>query len=369
MSEESLTSSEYVSQQLANPGTLNRTERWWPPQQKALEDRGYMLRPRYHADWTPSWKGTKKEHTNFEDGQFAVYTDTVLDATRMSDQALVVLKRVVPPLGEDELAIIQHLSTEPLLSDSRNRCVRLLDVVELPNGEKFMVLPLLHPWRTPKFQTFGEVIAFFDQILEAVHFLHDHNIAHRDCTNNNIMYDPAPMYPIPAHPFKLTRRRDWKARVSHYTRTQKPPKYYLIDFDLARRYDPEDGTPLELPLMGGDKSAPEHRNMDKACDPFATDVYYVGNLMRERFVQKYHGFKFLKPLLADMCCEDPSKRPEIGEAVARFKGLRQGISAWKLRSRIVSRKEFAVVGLFCAAGHVYRTARDIATRKVAIPDP
>ena len=50
-------------------GQLGELETWWAERQKALEDAGYMLRPRYHKDWKPSWIGTKKYYLNCEDGQ------------------------------------------------------------------------------------------------------------------------------------------------------------------------------------------------------------------------------------------------------------------------------------------------------------
>ena len=42
------------------PGELGDMEKWWVERQKALELAGYMLRPRYHPDWKPSWTGTGK---------------------------------------------------------------------------------------------------------------------------------------------------------------------------------------------------------------------------------------------------------------------------------------------------------------------
>lgn len=95
------------------------------------------------------------------------------------------------------------------------------------------------------------------------------------------------MYPQGFHPVHTDRKKDWKGKAKHLTRTQAPPRYLLIDFGHARRYDPKDGPPLELPLRGGDKSAPEHSeaNYNTPCDPFPTDVYYLGNFMREELIQ------------------------------------------------------------------------------------
>jgi hypothetical protein len=51
------------------PGELGRHEKWWVDRQQALEQAGYMLRPRYRPGWRPSWTGTNKYHLKFEDGQ------------------------------------------------------------------------------------------------------------------------------------------------------------------------------------------------------------------------------------------------------------------------------------------------------------
>ena len=50
-------------------GELGEGERWWADRQKALEQAGYMLRPRYHSDRKFSWVGTGKSYLDFEDGQ------------------------------------------------------------------------------------------------------------------------------------------------------------------------------------------------------------------------------------------------------------------------------------------------------------
>jgi serine/threonine protein kinase len=103
----------------------------------------------------------------------------------------------------------------------------------------------------------------------------------RDCTANNIMLDPSGMYPDGFHPIKINRSKDFKGTAARYDRTQRPPRYYLIDFGLSRQYSSRNV--LDKPLRGGDKSAPEHRH-GRLCNPFHTDIYYLGNLIRERFI-------------------------------------------------------------------------------------
>ena len=46
---------------------LNREEVVWRDLQPWLEERGYMLRPRYRVGWVPKWKGTKILSLDHED--------------------------------------------------------------------------------------------------------------------------------------------------------------------------------------------------------------------------------------------------------------------------------------------------------------
>jgi hypothetical protein len=99
------------------------------------------------------------------------------------------------------------------------------------------------------------------------------------------MLDPSNMYPESFHPVEIDRSRDFRRKAKWYSRTRRPTKYLFIDFGLSRRYDPANGPPLDKPYRGGDKSAPEHQDMTRPCNPFPTDVYYLGNLIREDFMQ------------------------------------------------------------------------------------
>ena len=65
-------------------------------------------------------------------------------------------------------------------------------------------------------------------------------------------------------------------------KNQRPPVYYLIGFGWSRRYISRDVT--DEPLRGGDQSVPEHRSKAR-CNPFQTDIYYIGNLVRHEFME------------------------------------------------------------------------------------
>ena len=103
----------------------------------------------------------------------------------------------------------------------------------------------------------------------------------RDCTRANIMLDPSNVFPKSFHPAAIERSKDFRRKVRWYSRTRRPTRYLLIDFGLSRRYDPANGPPLDTPIRGGDKSAPEHEDRETQYNPFPTDVYYLGNLIQE----------------------------------------------------------------------------------------
>ena len=102
----------------------------------------------------------------------------------------------------------------------------------------------------------------------------------------NIMMDASPLYPRGFHPQSPVMKPDRSDVAKHCSRTERPVQYYWTDFGLSRRFDPEETSPTELPIWGGDRSVPEFKkNYDAPWNPFHTDVYYVGNLIREDFMK------------------------------------------------------------------------------------
>ena len=101
----------------------------------------------------------------------------------------------------------------------------------------------------------------------------------------NLMYDGRILYPNfhPAFPSQKPNMHN----LGYRSRTVHPPTYYIIDFGISRRYSPDDSAPRAFPILGGDKSVPEHQG-EKAyemSDPFPTDIYYLGNFIREEIMQ------------------------------------------------------------------------------------
>jgi hypothetical protein len=120
------------------------------------------------------------------------------------------------------------------------------------------------------------------------------------------MMDAKDLYVEPYHPVNRRMKRDYSGHARHYTRTQRPPKYYFIDFGLSRQYDAQEDNPLEYPIFGGDKSVPEFRNSANIpLNPFPTDVYYLGNVLRQKFLNVSIFYTELLKLIA--YCHDQDK--------------------------------------------------------------
>jgi len=164
--------------------------------------------------------------------------------------------------------------------------------------------------------------------------------------------------------------RDYKGFAKHYTRTARPTKYYLIDSGLSRKYNPEDGPIREEVIFGGDKTVPEFQgNNHEPQDPFPTDIYYIGNMVRDDFLQKTRGVEFMQPSAADMVQDDPSKRPTIDEVVERFDKILSSLHWWTLRSRLVPLGEYPLDRITRPIRHFFRTTIHIITLRKALPTP
>lgn len=123
------------------------------------------------------------------------------------------------------------------------------------------------------------------------------------------MMDPKPTFPKMYHPVRLWMSRDFKGTAKYYTRTARPTRYYLIDFGLSRKYNPEDGEPEEIPIKGGDKTVPEFqgRGEFKPCNPFPTDIYYIGNLIRGDFLEVRIPFRVSKRVADNLLANERSR--------------------------------------------------------------
>ncbi|KAJ7148785.1 hypothetical protein C8R43DRAFT_888696 [Mycena crocata] len=255
----------------------------------------------------------------------------IMDAHRISDGKPVMLKVVSSATHPHEVEIAQFFSSPQLACNLRNHCIPIFQVMEDPEDEdkQIIVMPQLLRIDQPVFDTVGELIDCLRQIFEGIEFMHEHFIAHRDCALLNFDQDPKDLYPHGFYPVKTWKTPDLTGDAVAVTRTDCWPRYYIIDFGLSRRYDPINGPPLEDVILGADKTPPEHRH-SRRCNPFPTDIYFLGNLLKREFLI-HPPLRFLEPLVNQMTNNDPMLRPTIGTVTEDFDELCGGLSEWNLR--------------------------------------
>ncbi|KAI0744016.1 hypothetical protein C8Q80DRAFT_1184545 [Daedaleopsis nitida] len=361
-----------TSSPAGDPSTLPEREIFWRNRYDWLASKGYRLRPRYKPGWIASWQNTNKTSLDCEDG-VELATFKVIDAVRVDQGDIVMIKRVERVNTPYESQIGTYLSTAELSSDPRNHCCPVLEVLQDPydEGLELIVMPLLRRFDEPRLDTVGEAVEFFLQTFEGLQFMHEHHIAHRDISRLNVMMDSRPILPKQFHPQSPRMSLDFRHFVSPRSRTRYPVKYYFTDFGHSRRYGPENKNPLEVPLLGGDKTVPEFRN-DKSTprNPFHTDVYYMGNLVRRYFLQEYTNLDFMDELIARMVHDDPNERPTMDEVVTSFKTIMSKLTSWMLRERLILRKDSQTINFWKDVHHVScRTVPFLLTLRPPIPTP
>ncbi|KAK7055456.1 kinase domain-containing protein, partial [Favolaschia claudopus] len=317
------------------------SEIYWSQRWAFLEDAGYRLRPKF----SPNFNSKELNERTRAEYDARYLNPAIMDAQRISDGQKVMLKSVSTRFHPDEVRIARLFSSPPHAGNPRNHCIPILEVLRDPETEdtQILVMPLMVTCRVPVFDTLGEVIDCFRQVFEGIQYMHENFVAHRDCSLPNILQDPTRLFPHGFHPVRPRWDYNWENLAHPITRTQCWPSYYIIDFGLSRQYDPAHGLPFEPVIRGGDKSPPEHdRAEHDRVNPFPTDIYFLGNSLKNEFLYSMHPdepwdyrlrrrWRFLEPLVEDMIHPDPTQRPTIGQVIQRFNDLCGRLSKWHLR--------------------------------------
>ncbi|KIJ43470.1 hypothetical protein M422DRAFT_120812, partial [Sphaerobolus stellatus SS14] len=129
-------------------------EEFWRDRQQFLQQRGYLLRPRFRPDWKPSWKGTWDCRSS------------LIGAVRIADDVKVMLKLV--ETSREEIPVARYLSSASLRSDIHNRMVPIFDIIPLPDTDDkaLLVMPLLRHFEGPPFSYLCEVVEAVRQLLQ-----------------------------------------------------------------------------------------------------------------------------------------------------------------------------------------------------------
>ncbi|KAH7887440.1 kinase-like domain-containing protein [Phlebopus sp. FC_14] len=309
----------------------------WSAEYNDFNERGYTLRPRYHPGWTPSWTPAALLRTvRFED-RIIQRNPYCLDATR-ADGTQVYIKKVDKRAHPTEAGIAIFLRSPALLSDSYNKSVPVLDSFASKNEPEilYLVMPLLRPFNDPPFTIIKESIEFVDQALQGLTFMHDHNVAHRDCSAQNIMMDARDLYPNGWHPMAPYMARDGKNWAVHTNRCDVNIQYFFIDFGLSTRFAP--GEPHLVVGAKGAAPAPE-LSREIPYNPFKLDVYLLGKVFQEHICKAYVDVPFLEPLVKDMTAFNPNDRPTAKEALKRWQDICKSKEASSMRGWLHKRDE------------------------------
>ncbi|KAI5118848.1 hypothetical protein M0805_008124 [Coniferiporia weirii] len=305
-------------------------EIWWRDHAAAIKANGYRLRPRFRPGWKPSSFGDdKRVFGHIYEDDLAHKIEKVIDACRLEDSTTVAVKRIAR--GSSEIDIAKMLSSPELLRDTLNHTVPILDSFSDPKDDKvgYIVMPLLRKFDDPEFYSVPEVLSFVRQVLEGLTFMHQHGIAHGDCTGPNIMMDGTFMYPDGFHPSHQDLTVTGNGNAHHVRRSDvQYVKYFFVDYShstyfvdghaktgrLAIQQESSDGTETEVFSI-------------KQEDAFSADVCVLGETIKATFVDKYNHMQFLLPLVQAMIQEDQTSRLTAKLALEQFELAAKGIDS------------------------------------------
>ncbi|KAJ6555372.1 hypothetical protein DFH09DRAFT_923992, partial [Mycena vulgaris] len=278
----------------------------------------------------------------------------------------VILKLISRDVHSEEAFIFEYFSSPELTSDPRNHYIPLLAQLSPPDDEDKLIflMKLMRPSRT--LRTSRSSSQFSSSLFQGLQFMNHHRVAHRcvfvplswrywtDSSANTYpqrlqRLDGQHLFPHGFHPQVQGLKPEEFRHAKYYTRTQRPVKYYPIDFGLSHKFAPGE-IPHTYIIEGGDGSPSEFGTVEerrdlsirhKLVDPFPTDIYYVGNMIRRWFLDAIglrpkFGFDFIRPLVADMVQDDAAKRPTIDEVVFRFAEIQRVEAA----PRVVKKSDF-----------------------------
>ncbi|KAJ7148033.1 kinase-like domain-containing protein [Mycena crocata] len=323
----------------------NENEEEWAKLQPWLEAHGYMLRPRYQPNWSdpPGTTDLQSESAI----PFMTYA-RVMDATRISDGAQVVLKMV--DTGSPGTQISGYLTTE---RGEQNHCLPLLELLQLENsdpqfsGLSTMVMPRMRDCDgDPRFESVREFVEFLQQVLEGLVFLHSRNIAHRDIYKQNIMVDGSRLIPGGWHFASHWMSSNGMHYIFPYngddsvphmkSRTQSGPmRYYFIDFGLAVHFPSYQTRELVTGVYGRLREYAPELSETVPYDPFKVHVCMVGEMLNLDFFSEYAGLEILLPFTCTLCQRDPASRPDAEEALNLFRDLVSTMGSEELESHCV----------------------------------
>ncbi|CAA7266295.1 unnamed protein product [Cyclocybe aegerita] len=257
-----------------------------------------------------------------------IYQHGIAVAARDGSNRDVVIKllgkRSDSPDISDEYQLLCLLNTELARADQCNATVPVLKFIDYEDW-KFAVMPMCCGSAAYPLLTSEECLNLASQLLHALAYLHEKNIAHRDISPDNLVMNyhghlpdlffwgqgddgfgvPIPIEPVPGF------------------RSTFPVKYSLIDFGYSVYFPPD--APRSERLISERRGRPTRApevDSDQLYDPFAADVYQAAQMIFSWF-----GWRILDEvpklldLMHDMTSANPADRISMDSAASRMKTL------------------------------------------------
>ena len=126
--------------------------------------------------------------------------------------------------------------------------------------------------------------------------------------------------------------------VPHLNRQDHPVKYYFIDFGISSLFEPDE-VPLAVGTKGRDKEPPELSDTEP-YNPFYLDIFVLGNLYLQEFVQVNASLIFLIAVTHSIFVEVP--RTRFSAPVNRSDASARPILAAKCSSCLVYIPDYSI---------------------------
>lgn len=245
------------------------------------------------------------------------------------------------------------LSADSLRQNPCNHSVPIFDLFQDcdDSSVSYMVMPFLRLIDRPEFELVLDIVEFGDQIMTGLVFMHAQGVAHRDCSERNLMMDASQMFPQGFHPVKDVFLPDARTPARPFPRSRVPIKYYYVDYGLSVYIPPDIHPKLVLGDFGRDQDVPE-LSLTVPYDPFKVDIFIIGNMLKRIFHDQYSNVGFLLPLIQRMTQHDPASRPNAQEALQQWQSIRRTIFRFHRQWRLQSRSDNWLVTLIRDAIHL-----------------
>ncbi|KAG8920048.1 hypothetical protein FRC01_000952 [Tulasnella sp. 417] len=260
---------------------------------------------------------------------------------RSEDQRWAIRKDKEVKSNSKEGLITCYLSSEHLKNDPRNHAIPVLDVLRdvVRPDSVLLVLPLLRHTTYPSISSVSEALDLVGQTLEGLVFLHEHEIAHRNCAFETIMMDGRALFPTQWHP----QSPNYDLQIQFYKHIKSRTdvggvRYYFTNFDLSTKGK------VRVTGVAGFEDSPElsHR---VPYNPYKLDVYILGKMYQRILLGQFINLTLLEPLVKLMTSEKPKDRLTAAGAYAMFQEFQSKLNVSLFSQRLLTKEESKVIRL------------------------